>query len=277
MGLHIKRKFTMTSTTNTYQINHPKADANDTTHAKGAKVALVTGGARRIGACLVQTLHKQGFRLIVHYKTSADEANELVGALNQLRPNSAVAIGADLNDMATIEPLVSQCLEQFGRLDILINNASSFYPTPLPHATLTQWDDLMNSNLKAPLFLAQACAPSLLAHHGCIVNIVDIYARRPLQDHPIYCAAKAGLEMLTRSFARDLAPNVRVNAVAPGAILWPENDDHPLERDALLEQIPMGRLGDPEDIAQAVLFLVCNAPYITGQTIVVDGGRSVVN
>jgi pteridine reductase len=142
---------------------------------------------------------------------------------------------------------------------------------------MKQWDDLMGSNLKAPLFLAQACAPSLRAQLGCIVNIVDIYARRPLLNHPIYCAAKAGLEMLTRSFARDLAPDVRVNAVAPGAIIWPENKDHPLELDALLKQIPLGRLGSPEDIAQAVLFLVCQAPYITGQTIVVDGGRSVVN
>jgi pteridine reductase len=249
----------------------------DTKQYSNNQVALVTGGARRIGKVLVETLHAHGFKVVVHYNSSTLDAQELVTELNRARPDSALAIGADLNDVSTIEPLVGLCVDHFGRLDVLVNNASTFYPTPLEQATVEQWDDLMGSNLKTPLFLAQACAPYLTENHGCIVNIVDIYARRPLQDHPIYCAAKAGLEMLTRSFARDLAPKVRVNAVAPGAILWPEHDDHPLKLDALLEQIPMGRLGSPEDIAQAMLFFVCNAPYITGQTIAVDGGRSVVN
>ena len=245
-------------------------------HFSNDQVALVTGGARRIGKELVKTLHEQGFGVIVHFNRSASDAEHLVSQLNSTRPDSAIAIAADLNDINNIEPLVSACVKKFGRLDVLINNASTFYPTPLSQASVEQWNDLMGSNLKAPMFLTQACAPYLAASHGCIVNIVDIYARRPLQDHPIYCAAKAGLEMLTRSFARDLAPNIRVNAVSPGAILWPENDDHPLKLNTLLEQIPMARLGSPADIAQAVLFLVCNAPYITGQTIAVDGGRSVV-
>ncbi len=240
-------------------------------------VAIVTGGARRIGKAIVQQLHNAGFSVVVHYNSSAQEAKVFCEELNSLRSNSAISLQGDLNDEKVCVRIAGQCVEAFGRIDVLVNNASTFYPTPLEDASLNDWDDLMGSNLKAPFFLAQACAQHLRENQGCIVNIVDIYARKPLQDHPIYCAAKAGLEMLTRAFARDLAPHIRVNAVAPGAILWPENPDHPLKVDELLKSVPLARLGNPQDIAQTVLFLATQAPYITGQTIAVDGGRSVMS
>lgn len=256
--------------------NTSSADAVDQ-NGHFTKTALVTGGARRIGKRITQTLHEAGYNVLVHYNTSADQAHELVVSLNQRRPNSASSFAADLNDIEFVAPLVAECIAQFGRLDVLVNNASTFYPTPITHASLAQWDDLLGSNLKAPFFLTQACVPHLREQKGSVVNIVDIYARRPLADHAIYCAAKAGLEMLTRALARDLAPQIRVNGIAPGAILWPENDDHPLQLDTVLKSIPLGRLGTPEEIAQTVLFFVSNASYITGQTLAVDGGRSVVN
>jgi pteridine reductase len=239
------------------------------------KVALVTGAARRIGAEIALALHRVGADVIVHYRHSTADARQLVGRLNERRPESAIAAAADLGQANEITQLADASLAWQGRLDILVNNASSFYPTPLGTVTEDDWDDLMGSNLKAPLFLAQALAPALLEAGGNIVNIVDIHARRPLRDHPVYSPAKAGLAMLTRSLAKDLAPAVRVNGVAPGAILWPESDMTDETKASILEQIPLGRAGGPADIAGCVLFLVCDALYMTGQVVAVDGGRSI--
>ena len=236
---------------------------------------LITGAARRIGACIARTLHAAGAGIAVHYRGSADPATRLATELNALRPDSAIATQADLRDTAHLTYLVGQVIDHSGRLDILVNNASSFYPTPLGEITEDHWEDLMGTNLKAPLFLSQAAAPHLRKTGGCIVNIVDIHANRPLRRHPVYGAAKAGLAMLTRSLARDLAPDVRVNGVAPGAILWPENDMSEAVKDNIVRQIPMGRAGEPQDIADCVLYLVRDARYVTGQTIAVDGGRSI--
>lgn len=239
-------------------------------------VALITGAGRRIGAHVARALHQAGHRVIVHYHRSADEADALVRQLNLTRPGSALALSADLRDVEQINRLAHRALAHWQRLDVLINNASSFYATPLGTATALQWDDLMGSNLKAPFFLAQALAEPLRQARGCIVNMVDIYAERPLKDYAIYSAAKAGHVMLTKALARELAPEVRVNAVAPGAILWPE-EDGPLaeeKRQSILERVPMKRSGEPADIASTVLFLITQSAYITGQVIAVDGGRS---
>jgi pteridine reductase len=239
------------------------------------KVALVTGAARRIGAEIALALHRVGADVIVHYRHSTADARQLVGRLNERRPESAIAAAADLGQANEITQLADASLAWQGRLDILVNNASSFYPTPLGTVTEDDWDDLMGSNLKAPLFLAQALAPALLEAGGNIVNIVDIHARQPLRDHPVYSPAKAGLAMLTRSLAKDLAPTVRVNGVAPGAILWPESDMTDETKGSMLDQLPLGRAGRPADIAGCVLFLVCDALYMTGQVVAVDGGRSI--
>lgn len=239
-------------------------------------VALITGAGRRIGAHVARALHQAGHRVIVHYHRSADDANALVDELNSARPDSALALSADLCDIEQINTLAQCALAHWQRIDVLINNASSFYPTPLGTATAAQWDDLMGSNLKAPFFLAQALAEPLRQARGCIVNMVDIYAERPLKDHPIYSAAKAGHVMLTKALARELAPDVRVNAVAPGAILWPEQDG-PLaedDRQGILQRVPMKRRGEPADIADTIMFLSSGPTYITGQIIAVDGGRS---
>ena len=203
----------------------------------------------------------------------------MVDKLNQQRPNSALAFAADLNHLQDIQHLAHTLLQQWQRLDVLINNASSFFPTPVADASEAQWNDLMNSNLKAPFFLAQAFAAELQQRKGCIINIADIHADRPLKQHPIYCAAKAGNVMLTKSLARELAPQVRVNGIAPGAILWPEQDDglDDSTQQEILQKIPLARSGTPEDIARAVRFLVQDAPYIIGQIITVDGGRSLCN
>lgn len=240
-------------------------------------VALITGASRRIGAQVAKSLHQLGYRVIVHYHRSADDANALVGELNQARPDSALALSADLRDIEQINTLAQDAVAHWQRIDVLINNASSFYPTPLGTASATQWDDLIGSNLKAPFFLAQALAEPLRQTQGCIVNMVDIYAERPLKDHPIYSAAKAGLVMLTKALAQELAPDVRVNAVAPGAILWPEQDESLAEQDRqrILQRVPMKRRGAPADIASTIIFLISGSPYITGQIIAVDGGRSV--
>ncbi|MDQ2077583.1 pteridine reductase [Marinimicrobium sp. ABcell2] len=240
-------------------------------------VTLITGAGRRIGAQLARSLHEAGYRIIVHYNRSVEEASALVAELNEQRPDSAAAFQADLNDITQINELARAALAQWQRLDVLINNASSFYPTPLGTATAEQWDDLINSNLKAPFFLTQALAEPLRQGRGCVVNIVDIHAERPLKGYPIYSAAKAGHVMLTKSLARELAPDVRVNAIAPGAILWPEQDAElaPQDRQDILDRVPLKRSGNPLDIAETVLFLIKNSPYITGQIIAVDGGRSV--
>ncbi len=239
-------------------------------------VALITGGAQRIGAAVARRLHGAGYRVLIHYRRSADSARALCAEFNARRPDSARALCAEMSEVAAVQALADQALAQWQRLDLLLNNASSFYPTPIGGATEADWEALLGSNLKGPFFLSQALAPALTERGGCIINMVDIYAQRPLREHTVYCAAKAGLAMLTQSLARELAPAVRVNGIAPGAILWPEQegDFSAQERDNILERVPLQRIGGPEDIARTVLFLA-DSPYITGQIIAVDGGRSL--
>jgi len=244
-------------------------------HSLGGRWALITGAAKRVGATIARTLHAEGAGIAIHYRSSAAPAEALAAELNARRPGSALLVAGDLLDGANLRRMVADVVAATGRLDILVNNASSFYPTPLDTVTEAQWDDLVGTNLRAPLFLSQAALPHLRAQRGVIINLVDIHAVRPLRDHPVYGAAKAGLAMLTRSMARDLAPEVRVNGVAPGAVLWPENAMDDCTRESILKQIPMKRAGSPEDIAGCVLYLVRDAGYVTGQIIAVDGGRSV--
>ena len=239
------------------------------------RVALVTGASRRIGAEIVRGLHAAGYRVLLHYHRSEEAARQLAGALNAARPDSVLALRADLDDTAALDELVRRAIDAWGHLDALVNNASTFYPTPLGTVTESQWDALLGSNLKAPFFLCQAAAPHLARRQGAIVNLVDIYAERPLKGYPAYSIAKAGLAALTRSLAVELAPDVRVNGVAPGAILWPEQADGGQTQADILARIPLARSGSPADIAGAVRFLLEEAPYITGQIIAVDGGRSV--
>lgn len=241
-----------------------------------APVILVTGAARRVGAAIARTLHAAGACVVLHYHASADAAAALAAELNAVREKSALAIRHDLRETAGLAALVAEAVAPFGRLDGLVNNASSFFATPLGAIDETMWDDLMGSNLKGPLFLAQAAAPYLAKTGGCIVNITDIHAERPLKNYPLYCAAKAGLLGLTRALALELGPAVRVNAVAPGAIEWPENttDFPPAAQQAIIDHTLLKRIGTPADIARAVTFLVCDAPYVTGQVINVDGGRT---
>jgi pteridine reductase len=239
------------------------------------KVALVTGGAQRIGAQIVRTLHAAGMRVAIHYHASAAAAEQLAGELDVLRPGSAVTVRGDLDDLGSAPGLVAAVEARFGRLDALVNNASRFYPTPLDTATAAQWDELMGSNLRAPFFLAQAAAPLLRAAGGCIVNLVDVHAQRPLKDHPIYCMAKAANAMMVMSLARELGPAVRVNGVAPGAILWPDRELSDAAKQEILGRTALKRTGAMEDVARAVLFLVRDADYVTGQVLAVDGGRTV--
>ena len=239
------------------------------------QTALVTGASRRIGAEIVRRLHAAGARVGIHYRQSADDARRLRDELNELRADSAGIFAADLLQADAPESLVAAVLAWSGSLNILVNNASSFYPTPIGSITEEQWNDLVGSNLKAPLFLSQAAAAHLRSDGGVIINIVDIHARRPLRDHVVYGPAKAGLEMLTRSLAKDLAPEVRVNGIAPGAILWPESGMSDEAQASILEQIPLARPGAPGDIADCLLYLVRDAGYVTGQVIAVDGGRSL--
>ena len=241
------------------------------------KVMLVTGGGRRVGAAICRRLHAAGADIALHYRSSADEALALQNELNELRPNSVAEFSADLLDLTALPRLVMQVMERFGRLDGLINNASSFYPTPLKGVNEAQWHDLLGTNLRAPLFLAQAAADELRRRHGCIVNIVDIHAERPMHGHLLYSVAKAGLVALTRALAQEMAPQVRVNAVAPGVILWPEGGDweDDEQRRKIVAHTLLKREGEPDDIARTVVFLVQDAPYITGQIIAVDGGRSI--
>lgn len=248
-----------------------------------APAALITGAARRLGRATARQLHQAGYRLVLHYRSSSASAVALADELNQQRPDSVALIQADLNDHAAVLTLAQRAVAEFGRLDLLVNNASSFYPTPMGDVSESQWLDLFASNAKAPFFLSQALMPALQAQKGCIINMVDIHADKPLAEHPVYCMAKAALVMMTRSLARELAPTIRVNAVAPGAILWPEASPvdqvvhHTLseqDKSGILAQIPLGVLGQPEDIARTVLFLA-TSPYITGQIVAVDGGRSL--
>ncbi len=240
------------------------------------KVALITGGARRIGREIACRVHKEGMRVMIHYRSSREDGNALVSELNTSRSDSAASVQGDLADATAPEQIMLDTVHTFGRLDALINNASTFYPTPITDATEQQWEDLMAINLKAPFFLSQAAASLLHEYQGCIVNIVDIYGHRPLKSHPIYCAAKAGLIMLTRALARDLAPSVRVNAVAPGAILWPENNADELSQQRIIARTPLKRMGTPAEIAAAVVFLIRDASFSSGQVITVDGGRGVM-
>lgn len=234
------------------------------------KVALITGAARRVGAEVARYLHTQGMNVIIHYLTSVKEAEQLAETLNAQRPNSAAILAADLNQHEQVEKLAQEACLIWGRLDVLVNNASRYYPTPIGTATEQQWDDLFANNLKAPFFLSQACATALKNQQGCIVNIADINATRPRSNYPIYCAAKGGLVTLTRALALDLAPTIRVNAVAPGPVLWPEGEAE--DRKAkVISEIALNRLGAPIDIAKAVWFFIHNADFITGQVLSVDG------
>ena len=239
------------------------------------KVALITGAARRIGAAIATTLHRNGANIAVHYRKSSADAEALVDRLNAERPDSAALFQADLNDTEALPSLVETVVAWHGTLDVLVNNASSFYPTPPGEITQAHWDDLVGSNLKAPLFLSQAALPALREARGAIINLIDVHAQRPLRNHAVYGSAKAGLAMLTRALAKDLAPEIRVNGVSPGAILWPENGMDDATRESILKQIPLARAGQPEDIAGCVLYLVKDATYVTGQIIAVDGGRSI--
>jgi pteridine reductase len=247
---------------------------NSTPSLEG-RVALVTGAARRVGAEIATHLHAAGADVAIHYRHSADDAGKLVARLNAVRPESAAAFQADLLDIDSIPALVAAVTDWRGGLDVLVNNASTFYPTPLGEITEEHWDDLVGSNFKAPLFLSQAAAASLRERRGTIVNIVDIHAQRPLRNHLVYSPAKAGLAMLTRALARELAPEVRVNGVSPGAILWPEGDMSKETKASILDEVPLARPGDPTDIAGCVLYLVRDATYVTGQIVAVDGGRSI--
>jgi len=241
------------------------------------KVVLVTGGAKRVGAAICRRLHASGARLAVHYRSSASEASALCDELNALRADSAAVFQADLLEPGALPQLVRQVMEKFGKLDAVVNNASSFYATPLADVDEQQWHDLLGTNLRAPLFLAQAASEELRRNHGCIVNIADIHAERPMHGHLLYSVAKAGLVALTRGLAQEMAPQVRVNAVAPGVILWPETDawQDETQRRKIVAHTLLKREGEPDDIARTVAFLIQDAPYVTGQIIAVDGGRSI--
>jgi pteridine reductase len=238
------------------------------------KTVLITGGARRVGAEIARYLHGAGANLVIHYRKSASEAAELADRLSAARAKSVVTFQADLLDTAKLPALVEFAVRSFGRLDVLVNNASTFYATKIGEVTPAAWDDLVGSNLKVPLFLSQAAAPALRESSGLILNIVDIHALRPLRNYTVYCAAKAGLHMLTRSLAKELGPEVRVNGISPGPVLWAEHGD-PAGREKIIQQTILKKMGTPEDIARTALFFAAHAPFITGQILAVDGGRSV--
>jgi pteridine reductase len=244
-------------------------------NALTGRVALVTGAAKRLGAAIARGLHAEGASVVIHFHRSASAAEQISAELNSLRSNSCSTVQAELLQATGLHAVVAHTVERFGQLDILINNASSFYPTPLGTITENHWDDLIGTNLKAPLFLAQAAAPYLQRHSGLIINMIDIHAQRPLPQHPVYCIAKAGLAMLTRSLARELGPQIRVNGIAPGPVLWPEGGLATSLKDEIVTKTLLKRSGSPADIVRAVLFFAKDAPYVTGQILVVDGGRSV--
>jgi pteridine reductase len=240
------------------------------------KVVLITGGAKRVGAAICRRIHAAGANLMLHYRASAGEARLLQAELNGARADSVALIQADLLDLKAMPSLVDQTVQRFGRLDALVNNASSFYASPIGEITAAVWDDLMGTNLRAPLFLAQAAAPALRKSQGAIVNIADIHADRPLKNYVVYSVAKSGLVALTRSLARELAPEVRVNAVAPGPILWPDDASFDeVSRQRIISHTLLKREGTPDDIARTVHFLLAEATYMTGETINVDGGRHI--
>jgi pteridine reductase len=249
----------------THQTHTPLAD-----HA-----VLVTGAARRVGAAIARTLHAAGANVVLHYRTSVTAAESLARDLNAARAGSAQILQADLLDLQQLAPLIDAAVATFGRLDVLINNASTFYPTPMGAISAHDWDDLMGTNVKAPLFLSQAAAPALRATGGLIINLIDIHGSRPLKRFAVYCTAKAALAMLTRSLARELAPHVRVNGIAPGPIMWPEDSPDPDTKAKIISQTLLQRQGSAADVARTALFFAAAAPYITGQILAVDGGRSV--
>lgn len=239
------------------------------------KTALVTGAARRVGATIVRVLHGAGANVVVHYRSSAEDAARLVAELNATRAASAALAECDLLDTTQYSGLITTAVEAFGALDILVNNASTFYPTPVGDITATDWDDLVGTNLKAPLFLAQAAAPTLHERSGLIINLADIHGMRPLRRYPVYSLAKAGVIMLTLSLARELGPHVRVNAIAPGPVMWPEDGMDRALQAKILARTAMKRPGSAVDVARVCLFFATEAPYVTGQVLAVDGGRSI--
>lgn len=243
--------------------------------APGSRSALITGAARRIGAAIAERLHGAGYNVVVHYCRSAHEARALCERLNGLRSDSAQALAMDLSQTDGLDDFVEQAAQRWGGLDVLVNNASVFFPTPFGQTQAAQWSELLDANLKAPFFLSQAALPWLAQRHGSIVNITDIHAQRGLAGFSVYSVSKAGLIALTHCLAKEMAPRVRVNAVAPGAILWPERPADESEQAEILARIPLQRAGHPDDIAKAVLYLVQDADYVTGQVLAVDGGRSV--
>jgi pteridine reductase len=239
------------------------------------KTALITGAAHRIGAQLARQLHETGMNIALHYRHSKSAAEELAAELNQQRKDSVITIQGDLLDTEILPQIIKQAASHWQGLDVLINNASSFFPTEVGGSTEEEWNDLIGSNLKAPFFLAQAATPYLQKQQGCIINIIDIHAERPLKGHPIYSIAKAGLAMMTKSLARELGPDIRVNGIAPGAILWPELEMDESNKQEIIERTALKRQGSPEDIARTALFLIRDAEYISGQIISVDGGRTL--
>ncbi|GGC61266.1 pteridine reductase [Marinobacter halophilus] len=242
-----------------------------------APVALITGAAHRLGARTAETLHGRGWNVVIHYRSRAEQAEQLVEKLNRERANSATSVQADLTRADNIANLARAASQHWERLDGLINNASVFYPRATEACTEDDWDDIMGANLKAPFFLLKHCLPELKKSNGSVINLIDIYSEKPLKDHPLYCASKAGLAALTRSWAKDLAPRIRVNGISPGAILWPEGDADidPTHQQAILDKTPLARTGNPDDIAGAIAYLLCDAPFVTGQVLAIDGGRSL--
>ena len=238
-------------------------------------VALVTGAARRIGAAIARTLHRRGLQVAIHYRTSADEARAVTRELDRERPGSAAAFGRNLLDSGAPDLLVRDVVDRFGSLDVLVNNASSFYPTPIDTTTEAEWDDLVGTNLKAPFFVTRAAARFLAAHRGSVINLADIHGRNPLAGYPAYCSAKAGLIMLTRALALELAPDVRVNAVAPGIVLWQEGVHDAPARERAVQAVPLCREGSPDEVADTVAWLALDATYTTGEVLAVDGGRAI--
>ncbi|NKJ21705.1 pteridine reductase [Dyella sp. SG609] len=238
-------------------------------------VALITGGVKRVGAEIARTLHAAGYDLVLHFRSSVNEAVALAAELEHQRAGSTLAIQGELADLDGLPAMIKQALQHYGRLDALVNNASAFFPTPVGSATTAQWNELFASNAQAPFFLAQAATPALRETHGAIVNLIDVYAERPLANHPIYCMAKAALAAMTRSLALDLAPDIRVNGIAPGAVMWPSDGKPYDDQQAMLARTPLRRAGSPQDVAGAVLWLLRDAPFVTGQVIRIDGGRSL--
>ena len=244
-------------------------------HGAARPVALITGAGRRVGAVIARTLHAAGYDLALHYRHSAEEARALADELEAQRGDSTLLLQAELADLSALPRMIDQLLARYGRLDALVNNASAFFPTPAGTATAEQWNALFASNAQAPFFLSQAAIPALRKTRGGIVNMIDIYAERPLAEHPIYCMAKAALSAMTRSLALDLGPDIRVNGIAPGAVLWPGDGKAYDDQQAMLARTPLQRAGTPEDVASAVLWLLRDAPFVTGQIIRVDGGRTL--